>query len=111
MALQTTLYIKNISSISIPAPDEIQWSFLDIDGHEAMNLDGTLKRGRIVDLYELNGRVVIAKSTELKQLIENDILIVVDENQQVLDKLNSLYRIALPTVIETENIAKKINEQ
>ena len=106
MALQTTLYVKNISLKNLSAPDDIQWSYLDINGDEAMNQDGTLKPNHIIDLYALNGRVVIAESTELKELINNDELVILDSSMEVKDKTNSLYSVGLSTVSETETIAK-----
>ena len=106
MALQTTLYVKNISLISLSAPDDVQWSYLDVDGEEAINEDGTLKPNHIINLYELNGRVVIAESTELKELINDDKLVILDSSMEVKDKTNSLYSVGLSTVSETEIIAK-----
>ena len=99
------LIIKNISGGDLNPPGNVQWSPSDINGIIALNVDGTLKSGSTINLYDSNGRVVIAEDNELKELvIEGKLEGYDDDGLTPLTIEQTISRIAIATVSEIEGL-------
>ena len=99
------LVIKNISGGDLTSPGEIQWPFKDVFGNPSVNSDGTLKNDSVVDINEINSRVVVSASDDFKELVINGQLIGIESDGFTeLSIVETLSKIALATVNEIDEI-------
>jgi len=112
MVLQSKFYVKKNTSQNLSAPDDIQWSYLDINDNLAIDENGVLTTNNVVDLYELNGRVTIANSFELRSYINAELLLgVSDDGVTVLSVEETLSKMFFITEKEfTGTIPHIINQ-
>ena len=102
------LYLKNTSGSRLDAPDNIQWSYYDIDGDISLVDDGRLINGSVIDLYSTNDRVTVANSNNLKALISSgDLTGVDDDGVTLLSVEQTLKKIKIVT---EEDLFNAIND-
>ena len=112
MALQNKFYVKKDTVQNLSAPDDVQWSYLDINDNLAIDNNGVLTTSNVIDLYDFNGRITLANSQELVKYINDGLLVgVSDDGVTTLSAEETLSKLFFITEKELENTIKNLSNQ